>query len=264
MITTSLNPASVTPRPAIPGMPVTPAVPAAPVHPIPNVLIIGESGSGKTRSLRNLPWASGEVAYVDTEKKGFSWVRSIPADCYFAPTNSDDVIATLQKIEVNPKFKIVVVDSFTGYAFNMAQLDCAHRNRGDTYKAYAAVGESILTFLNRVSSPRKRYIVTAIPEILQADSGGNTLSIPIKRAAVPGRQMEGKVEAAFSYAVFLKVIVPPILPGGVMTQRPSHKFVLYTDGVTTAKIPEGVTDQIMMDNDVNELLKLAAKAEAAG
>ena len=257
-------PTPVLPRPTIPGMPVAPAAPAAPVHPIPNVLIIGESGSGKTRSLRNLPWASGEVAYVDTEKKGFSWVRSIPADCYFSPTGSDDVIATLQKIEVNPKFKIVVVDSFTGYAFNMVQLDCAQRCRGDTYKAYAAVGEAILTFLNRVSSPRKRYIVTAIPEILQIDSGGNTYNVPIKRAAVPGRVMEGKVEAAFSYAVFLKVIVPPILPGSVMTQRPTHKFVLYTDGVTTAKIPEGVTDQIMMDNDVNELLKLAAKAEAAG
>lgn len=248
------------PRPAIPGMPAAPA--AAPVHPIPNILIVGESGSGKTRSLRNLSWSSGEIAYVDTEQKGFSWIRNIPAECYFAPTGADDVIATLQKLEANAKFKTIVVDSFTGFAFNMAHLECSQRYSG--YDIYTKLTALIQTFLRRVSSPRKRYIVTAIPEILQADSGGNTLSIPIKRAAVPGRQMEGKVEPAFSYAVFLKVIVPLVPPGGVMAQRPTHKFVLYTDGVTTAKIPEGVTDQIMMDNDVNELLKLAAKAEAAG
>lgn len=252
----------VVPRPPIPGMPAAAPIAAAPTHPIPNVLIIGESGSGKTRSLRNLPWASGEVAYVDTEQKGFAWVKNIPADCYFAPTGADDVIATLQKLEANPKFKIVVVDSFTGFAFNMAHLECTQRYSG--HDIYTKLTALMQTFLRRVSSPRKRYIVTAIPEILQVDSGGNTLNVPIKRAAVPGRQMEGKIEPAFSYAVFLKVIVPPVPPGGVMTQRPTHKFVLYTDGVTTAKIPEGVTDQIMMDNDVNELLKLAAKAEAAG
>lgn len=37
------------------------------------ILIMGESGSGKTTSMRNLP--PEETFYIDCDKKGLSWKR---------------------------------------------------------------------------------------------------------------------------------------------------------------------------------------------
>lgn len=236
---------------ATPGAPAQ-AAPNARRHPIPNVLVLGESGSGKTRSLRNLPWASGRVAFIDTEMKGFDWIRSIPEECYFDGTDPMKLLEIMTRCEQNPNFDIIVIDSFTGYS--IAAHEAMKRTKSG-YDIYSSYNSRIVEFLKRCSSKTKRYVVTAIPEVLLTDSGGNTTGVSIKRAAVHGREMEGKVESFFAYAVFMKLLVQP-------NARPHHLFALAPDAVSQAKIPEGVTDKLTMPNDVNELLKMATEAES--
>lgn len=238
----------------------TPAAPIAPAattpnvrrFPVPNIIIVGESASGKTRSLKNLPWESGRVAFIDTERKGFEWGRRIPDDCNFDGSDPQRLFAIMNECENNPKFDIVVVDSFTGFSLSAHERMKQVNTGFDIYSKYNSL---IVGFLKRATSLTKRYIVTAIPEVLLAESSGNTLGVAIKRAHVHGRECEGKVESFFAYAVFMKVIPQP-------NAKPLHVFVLASDGVSQAKIPEGVTDKLTMENDVNELLKLAQAAEA--
>ena len=244
--------APVAPNAPAPSIATLPAAAKRRILPIPNILIVGESGTGKTRSLKNLPWASGTVAYIDTERKAFDWINRIPEECYFPVTSPDEMMATMMKVEMNDKFKLAVVDSFTGYSIFSVESIKTRFSGYDQYKQYTS---AIVRFLTQCSSPKKRWIVTAIPEILKSgESEGNTYSMPIKRAAVAGREMEGKVEPFFAYSVHMRVVQQ-------QNAKPKHVFVLYSDGSSQSKIPEGVTDVLTMDNDVNELINLATKAE---
>ena len=246
------------PTPSLQGPPKAPmSLPPLPttlnrVKPIANILIVGESGSGKTRSLKDLNWASGTIAFVDTECKGFEWQHLIPDDCYFPCRNYDEVLQVMKHVEANPKFTTGVVDSFTG--FNIGSHEsCKSKYTG--YDIYSQLNSAAVRLLNACKSPRVRWILTAIPETLTLESAGNTLGVVIKRAAVVGRELEGKVESYFSYAVFLKVVA-------AAGKKSEHYYVLQTDGKTQAKIPEGVTNEVQIENSMAKLLAIIEKAEA--
>lgn len=220
--------------------------------PVSNILIVGESGSGKTRSLKDLDWASGTIAFIDTECKGFEWQHLIPDDCYFPCRNYDEVLQVMRHVEANPKFTIGVVDSFTG--FNIGSHEsCKTKYTG--YDIYSQLNSAAVKLLNACKSPRVRWILTAIPEILSTESTGNTVGVVVKRAAVVGRELEGKVESYFAYAVFLKVIA-------AAGKKSEHYYVLQTDGKTQAKIPEGVTSEVQIENSMAKLIGIIEKAEA--
>lgn len=219
--------------------------------PVANILIVGESGSGKTRSLKDLNWASGTIAFIDTECKGFEWQHLIPDDCYFPCRNYSEVLQVMKHVEANPKFTIGVVDSFTG--FNIGSHEsCKTTYTG--YDIYSQLNSAAVKLLNACKSPRVRWILTAIPEILSTESTGNTVGVVVKRAAVVGRELEGKVESYFSYAVFLKVVASA-------GKKSEHYYVLQTDGKTQAKIPEGVTNEVQIENSMAKLLSIIEKAE---
>lgn len=221
--------------------------------PIPNVLIVAESGYGKTRSLRNMPWESGTCAYIDTEQKGFDWIRKIPAAHYYATTNNPkEILDLIRKVKANPAYKYVCIDSFSGFS-NTAIEWCKAAFAGyDIYSQYTSLVDQ---FLKLSSSTTQRMIVTAIPECLMSDSEGNTTGTMIKRTKVYGRQSEGRVEPTFAYSLHIKVTP-------VANARPLHKFVLVSDGKSQSKVPESVLDEIKaieVDNDVWALLQKVEK-----
>jgi hypothetical protein len=220
--------------------------------PVANILIVGESGSGKTRSLKDLNWSSGSIAFIDTECKGFEWQHLIPDDCYFPCRTFEEVMQVIKHVEANPKFTMGVVDSFTG--FNARTFDSCN-SKFSGFDIYSQTNLHSIRFVEACKSTRVRWIVTAIPEILSTESTGNTVGVVIKRAAVIGRAIEGKVESYFSYAVFLKVIASP-------GKKSEHYYVLQTDGKTQAKIPEGVTTEVQIENSMAKLLGIIEKAES--
>lgn len=220
--------------------------------PVANILIVGESGSGKTRSLKDLDWPSGTIAFIDTECKGFDWQKLIPDDCYFPCRTYEEVLQVMKHVEANPKFTIAVVDSFTG--FNARTYDACN-TKYSGFDIYSQTNLQAIRVCEACKSTRVRWILTAIPELLTTESSGNTVGVIIKRAAVIGRAIEGKVESYFSYAVFLKVVASA-------GKKSEHYYVLQTDGKTQAKIPEGVTTEVQIENSMAKLLRIIEKAES--
>ena len=80
--------------------------------------IMGESGSGKTTSMRNLN--PEETYYIDCDKKGLSWRGWAKKYCpenknYIKTDDQNKVLALLHGInEKCPAIKTVVVDTLNG------------------------------------------------------------------------------------------------------------------------------------------------------
>ena len=80
--------------------------------------IMGESGSGKTTSMRNLDPAT--TYYIDCDKKGLSWrgwkkQYNAEAKNYFATDQQNLVLAVMQGInKERPKIKTIVIDTLNG------------------------------------------------------------------------------------------------------------------------------------------------------
>jgi len=252
MMATAMPAVAASPQPASHGIFLLPLSAKTGARPVANIIVVAESGHGKTTSLENLDWASGKIAFIDTELKGFDWQHKIPEDCYFKATSGENCLAIMRHVESNPKFEIAVVDSFTDYGIT-ANEDCKSKAAG--YEAYKLNTTAIVKFLKAARSSRVRWIVLAVPELLTMESTGNTSGVVIKRASVMGREMEGKVEAAFAYAVYIKIVSEP-------GKRNQYFFVLQSDGKSQAKIPRGVTEALQIPSDMNGLLKLIEKSEA--
>lgn len=82
------------------------------------ICVMGESGSGKTTSLRNLDPASTYI--VDCDKKGLSWRNwsesySVEKKNYSVTDDQQKVMALLRSINANaPHIKTVVIDTING------------------------------------------------------------------------------------------------------------------------------------------------------
>ena len=82
------------------------------------ICIMGESGSGKTTAMRNLP--PEETVYVDCDKKGLSWKGwrnefNVENKNYMASDDADKIMRMLVKIsDKRPEIKYVVIDTING------------------------------------------------------------------------------------------------------------------------------------------------------
>ena len=79
------------------------------------ICIAGESGSGKTTSMRNLDPAS--TYYIDADRKGLSWKGWRKQYCnenknYYAGDNADVVRVVVKKIDKErPDVKVIIIDT---------------------------------------------------------------------------------------------------------------------------------------------------------
>ena len=82
------------------------------------ILIIGESGSGKTTSLRNLP--PEETFYIDADGKGLSWKGwrnqyNKQKKNYIKTDDPDMVYKLMEEIHSKQKqFKYLIIDTLNG------------------------------------------------------------------------------------------------------------------------------------------------------
>lgn len=80
--------------------------------------IMGESGSGKTTSMRNLDPST--TYYIDCDKKGLSWrgwkkQYNAEAKNYYCTDKQNDVLKIMQGINTDrPHIKTIVIDTLNG------------------------------------------------------------------------------------------------------------------------------------------------------
>ena len=126
------------------------------------ILIAGESGQGKTYSLRNLP--PEETFYIDCDGKGLPWKGwrkqyNTENKNYFSTDYPEKVLTALQRIDSEQKqFKYVVVDALSSIMI----ADEMRRSKEKGYDKWQDLAQCVFGIVAKANRYRDDLVVILI------------------------------------------------------------------------------------------------------
>lgn len=202
--------------------------------------LMGESGSGKTTSLRNLP--SEETFYIDSDKKGLNWKGwknqySVDKKNYWSSDSFATVIGLMEKISKDEQFKHIkylVIDTINGMMV-AEEMRIMAMTSGDKRSAWSDLAQNGWAVINKALEMRNdlTVIILCHSETISDDNG-----IIRTRIKTNGRKLEKLVLESKMTTVIWSV-----------RQDGKYKFILSADG-STCKVPLGCFDVSEIDNDI--------------
>ena len=202
--------------------------------------VMGESGSGKTTSLRNLP--PDKTFIIDCDKKGENWKGwreqySERKKNYWKSDSFSIVSGLLDKIESDDQFKkvkYVVIDTINGMMV-AEEMRILAMQSGDKRSAWSDLAQNGWSIVNKALAMREdlTVIILAHSETISDDNG-----IIRTRIKTNGRKLEKLVLESKMTTVIWAV-----------RQDGKYKFILSADG-STCKVPLGAFSQDECDNDI--------------
>ena len=207
--------------------------------------VMGESGSGKTTAMRNLP--PEETFYIDSDKKGLNWKGwrsqySVEKKNYYATDMFGTVAILLDKIDKEEQFKhvkYVVIDTLNGMMV-AEEMRILAMQTGDKRSAWSDLAQNGWNIINQCLSMRDdlTIIILCHSETVSDDNG-----IVKTRIKTNGRKLEKLVlESKMTTVVW------------AVRQDGKYKFILSADG-STCKVPLGAFDTDECDNDIMLVIK---------
>ena len=201
---------------------------------------MGESGSGKTTSLRNLD--PKKTFYIDCDRKGLNWKGwkkdfSVDKKNYYATDIFANVSNLLKKINEEEQFakiEYVVIDTLNALMV-AEEMRILAMQSGDKRSAWSDLAQNGWSIINQALTLRDNLTVIIVchSETISDDNG-----IIRTRIKTNGRKLEKLVlESKMTTVVW------------AVRQDGKYKFILSADG-STCKIPIGAFDTDEIDNDI--------------
>ena len=207
--------------------------------------VMGDSGGGKTTSMRNLP--AKKTFYIDADKKGLNWkgwkTQYSEANKNYWKSDSFSVVSgLLDKINTDDQFKhikYVVIDTLNGLMV-AEEMRILAMQSGDKRSAWSDLAQNGWAIINKALAMRDdiTVIILCHSETISDDNG-----IVRTRIKTNGRKLEKLVLESKMTTVIWAV-----------RQDDKYKFILSADG-TTAKVPLGAFDVSEIDNDIMLVIK---------
>lgn len=205
------------------------------------ICIMGESGSGKTTSMRNLP--PQETVYIDCDKKGLSWrgwrsQYNIENQNYMADDDASKVMGMLLKVNAKrPEVKYVIIDTINGIMVG----DEMRRAKEKGYDKWIDLAQCIWDLVNVAPTLREdlTVIFTAHTQTERDDSG-----YMFTRIKTSGKKIDKIcLESKFTTVLCAKAA------GG--------RYVFETHAKnSTAKTPMGAFEEDEIENDIMKVIKV--------
>lgn len=207
--------------------------------------VMGESGSGKTTSMRNLD--PKQTFYIDCDKKGLNWKGwrsqyNADAKNYWSSDSFTVVSGLLRKINDQDNFKhikYVVIDTINGLMV-AEEMRILNMQSGDKRSAWTDLASNGWALVNQALEMRDdlTVIILAHSETISDDNG-----IIRTRIKTNGRKLEKLVlESKMTTVVW------------AVRQDGKYKFVLAADG-STCKVPIGAFEKDECENDIMLVIK---------
>lgn len=206
------------------------------------ICIMGESGSGKTTSMRNLDPKT--TMYVDCDKKGLSWKGwreqySGDNKNYLQTDFPQVALQILQKVDKSDQYKhikVIVFDTING----LMVADEMRRMKEKNYDKWMDLAASIYNLIDYALTVRDDLTPIFIAHT-QTDHDDN--GFIFTRIKTSGRKLDKiTLESKFSTVLLAKVV--------------DGKYVFETQSDnSTAKSPMGAFDEKDIPNDMAAVLE---------
>ena len=217
------------------------------------ICIVGESGTGKSTSLRNLN--PEETFIISTTGKplpfkgwrkkytSFKTDGKVVSGNYFVSSNWEKILNMLRVINTKmPHIKQIIIDDMQ-YILSYEFVDRATEIGYGKFSELAQHLLEILRYAEKMRDDCKMVFLT------HCENVGDALN-PKYVIKTIGKLLAEKVtlEGLFTYLLFTRVNEGD---NGKM----EYKFLTNTDGACVAKTPLGMYDDLLIDNDLNEVIK---------
>lgn len=218
------------------------------------IAVVGNSGSGKSTSLRNLDPTTtfiinvaGKPLPIRNYKTNYKSLIQDPETKKFIGNlyNTSDInkIAQILKIidKTRPDIKIVILEDMQ-YLMAFEMMDRA-TEKG--YDKFTQIASNFYSVLKGAMSMRDDLKVCVLAHSENIGDGLN----PNYKIKTIGKMLDNMItlEGLFTYVFFTTIIKDP-------EGRIEHKFITQSDGTTTAKTPMGCFDELLIDNDLRFVL----------
>ena len=187
------------------------------------VLILGESGTGKSASMRN--FQSDEVLLINVAKKSLPFKTK---GGKFETLNSDDYLVIQKKLKATDK-KVVVIDD-SQYLMANEFMRRATEKGFDKFTEIAQNYWELMQVIDNLPDDKIVYVLSHI----ERDQNGN------EKVKTIGKLLDEKITLEGLYAIVLK------------TQVTDGKYYFQTqnNGTDTCKSPMGLFNSFLIENDL--------------
>lgn len=214
--------------------------------------VMGESGSGKTTAMRNLP--PEQTFYMDCDRKGLNWKgwrgqyapledkQNTDKGFYISNDNFAIVQSALKHVNEDERYKrikYVVIDTLNGLMV-AEEMKILAMQSGDKRSAWSDLAQNGWAIINQCLTLRDdlTVIILCHSETISDDNG-----IIRTRIKTNGRKLEKLVlESKMTTVVW------------AVRQDGKYKFILSADG-STCKVPMNAFDTDEIDNDITLVIK---------
>jgi hypothetical protein len=212
------------------------------------VLVLGESGSGKSTSLQNLDPETTFIINVTGKAlpfKGFKAKYSQDKNNYYVANDYaaiNKALLTLNEERFN-HIKTIVVDDFQ-YVMSFEYMN---RAKETGFGKFTEMGQHVFSIIQLSSKLREGLTVFFLSHSsTDRDEFGNRYT----KMKTIGKLLDEKITLE---GLFTVVLVAQIDPTN-KDQSLKHYFLTQNDGTSTAKSPMGMFDSLKIPNDLNFVL----------
>jgi len=204
------------------------------------ILVLGESGTGKSTSIRNLdPKETAVINIIGKAlpfkgwKQGYSMCTKDNPEGNMAVTDkSDSITKMLRYFAKRENIHHIVVDDFQYLLAN----EYMRRAKEKTYDKFTDIAQNAWSVINEAQELRKETngLNVYFMSHLERDEAGNEKMKTIGKLLDRAITMEG----LFSYVLF------------TVKDESGYHFLTQNNGHNTAKMPMGMFKDTLIDNDL--------------
>lgn len=207
------------------------------------VLIVGESGTGKSLSIRGLdPKETFLISVLGKPLPFRGWKQLYEQKSggnYLVSDKTQDILRAIKVINERPNIKNIVLDDWGYILANEFMSRATEKGAKDAvFAKYNELGQNAWLLLNALISMREDMNVFVLCHSQVNDSG----QIKVKTI---GKLLDDKITVEGMFTIVLHS----------MRTQDGYKFLTQTDGVHLAKSPAGMFPEAFIDNDLGCVVK---------